>query len=112
MAPSRGDGAGSAVRRLVITVRAGDQGVCLPSSLGIGRTQLPPAREDEAVSKAGAEAGMALGDRDLFADHGVLTGGHGWHYGLPRVFRTGNLRLIHAATRVFRYSSRTSCGVR
>jgi aromatic ring-opening dioxygenase catalytic subunit (LigB family) len=31
---------------------------------------------------------------------------------LPRVFRTGNLRLIHAASCPFRYSSRTSCGVR
>ena len=31
---------------------------------------------------------------------------------LPRVFRTGNLRLIHAAACPFRYSSRTSCGVR
>ena len=30
---------------------------------------------------------------------------------LPRVFRTGNLRLIHAASCPFRYSSRTSCGV-
>ena len=31
---------------------------------------------------------------------------------LPRVFRTGNLRLIHAASCPFKYSSRTSCGVR
>ena len=31
---------------------------------------------------------------------------------LPRVFRTGNLRLFHAASCPFRYSSRTSCGVR
>jgi hypothetical protein len=31
---------------------------------------------------------------------------------LPRVFRTGNLRLIHAASCSFRYSSMTSCGVR
>ena len=31
---------------------------------------------------------------------------------LPRVFRTGNLRLIHAAACPFRYSSMTSCGVR
>ena len=31
---------------------------------------------------------------------------------LPHVFRTGNLRLIHAAACPFRYSSRTSCGVR
>jgi hypothetical protein len=31
---------------------------------------------------------------------------------LPRVFRTGKLRLIHAASCPFRYSSRTSCGVR
>jgi hypothetical protein len=31
---------------------------------------------------------------------------------LPRVFRTGDLRLIHAASCPFRYSSRTSCGVR
>ena len=31
---------------------------------------------------------------------------------LPRVFRTGKLRLIHAASCLFRYSSRTSCGVR
>ncbi|HET9898961.1 MAG TPA: hypothetical protein VFQ44_28900 [Streptosporangiaceae bacterium] len=31
---------------------------------------------------------------------------------LPRVFRTGNLRLIHAASCPFRYSSITSCGVR
>jgi hypothetical protein len=30
---------------------------------------------------------------------------------LPRVFRTGNLRLIHAASCPFRYPSRTSCGV-
>jgi hypothetical protein len=30
---------------------------------------------------------------------------------LPRVFRTGKLRLIHAASCPFRYSSRTSCGV-
>jgi hypothetical protein len=31
--------------------------------------------------------------------------------GVPRVSRTGILRLIHAATWPFRYSSRTSCGV-
>ena len=31
---------------------------------------------------------------------------------LPRVFRTGNLRLNHAASCPFRYSSKTSCGVR
>jgi hypothetical protein len=31
---------------------------------------------------------------------------------LPHVFRTGKLRLIHAASCRFRYSSRTSCGVR
>ena len=31
---------------------------------------------------------------------------------LPVVFRTGNLRLFHAASCPFRYSSRTSCGVR
>jgi DNA invertase Pin-like site-specific DNA recombinase len=30
---------------------------------------------------------------------------------LPRVFRTGNLRLIHAASCPFRYSSMASCGV-
>ncbi|HTQ90631.1 MAG TPA: transposase, partial [Streptosporangiaceae bacterium] len=35
-----------------------------------------------------------------------------WPDELPRVFRTGNLRLIHAASCPFRYSSRTSCGVR
>jgi hypothetical protein len=31
---------------------------------------------------------------------------------LLRAFRTGDLRLIHAAACPFRYSSRTSCGVR
>ena len=31
---------------------------------------------------------------------------------LPRVFRTGNLRLVHAAACPFRNSSMTSCGVR
>ena len=31
---------------------------------------------------------------------------------LPHVFRTGELRLIHAASCPFRYSSMTSCGVR
>ena len=30
---------------------------------------------------------------------------------LPRLFRTGNLRLNHAASCPFRYSSMTSCGV-
>lgn len=30
---------------------------------------------------------------------------------LPRVFRTGSLRLIQAASCLFRYSSMTSCGV-
>jgi transposase InsO family protein len=34
-----------------------------------------------------------------------------WIDELPRVFRTGNLRLNHAASCPFRYSSRTSCGV-
>ena len=34
-----------------------------------------------------------------------------FRYELPRVFRTGNLRLIHAASCPFRYSSKTSCGV-
>jgi hypothetical protein len=33
------------------------------------------------------------------------------HSELPRVFRTGNLRLNHAASCPFRYSSMTSCGV-
>ena len=31
---------------------------------------------------------------------------------LPRVFRTGNLRLIYAAACIPMYSSMTSCGVR
>jgi NitT/TauT family transport system substrate-binding protein len=31
---------------------------------------------------------------------------------LPRVSRTGNLQLIHAAAFISRYSSMTSCGVR
>jgi hypothetical protein len=41
-------------------------------------------------------------------------GARGWAAGteLPRVFRTGNLRLNHAASCPFRYSSKTSCGVR
>ena len=34
-----------------------------------------------------------------------------WTIGLPRVFRTANLMLIHAASCRFRYSSWTSCGV-
>ena len=38
--------------------------------------------------------------------------GRCWRSELPRVFRTGNLRLIHAASCPFRYSSMTSCGVR
>jgi hypothetical protein len=33
-------------------------------------------------------------------------------YELLRVFRTGNMRLIHAASCPFRYWSMTSCGVR
>ena len=32
--------------------------------------------------------------------------------GPPRVFRTAELSLFHAASRRFRYSSRASCGVR
>jgi integrase len=36
---------------------------------------------------------------------------HGQDRELPRVFRTGNLRLNHAASCPFRYSSMTSCGV-
>jgi hypothetical protein len=32
--------------------------------------------------------------------------------GLPRVFRTTELVLFHAASCWFRYSSRASCGVR
>ena len=31
--------------------------------------------------------------------------------GLPRVFRTGNLRLVYAAACILRYSSWASCGV-
>jgi hypothetical protein len=34
-----------------------------------------------------------------------------WELGLPRVFRTGELVLFHAASCRFRYSSWTSCGV-
>ena len=45
--------------------------------------------------------------RYLFDRHGTPV-----VFELPRVFRTGNLRLIHAASCPFRYSSRTSCGVR
>jgi transposase len=40
---------------------------------------------------------------------------HGWSCQvpeLPRVSRTGKLRLNHAASCLFRYSSMTSCGVR
>jgi len=42
----------------------------------------------------------------------LLTSRAGLAGELPRVFRTGNLRLIHAACCPFRYSSRTSWGVR
>jgi hypothetical protein len=34
------------------------------------------------------------------------------HSGPPRVFRTAELSLFHAASCRFRYSSRASCGVR
>src|SRR6266516_4615279 len=44
------------------------------------------------------------------ADDAAAEGGVGG--GLPRVFRTGELRLIHAANCPFRYSSWTSFGVR
>ena len=43
------------------------------------------------------------------------TGGEGakfWMSGPPRAFRTAELSLFHAASCRFRYSSRTSCGVR
>ena len=61
---------------------------------------------DAAMGGAGG-AVVAVGG---LADDAAAEGGVGG--GLPRVFRTGELRLIHAANCPFRYSSWTSCGVR
>ena len=63
-----------------------------------GLLQLPPA--------ASTPPACGPGDDDRDADDADL------RIELPRVFRTGNLRLFHAASCPFRYSSRTSCGVR
>ena len=56
---------------------------------------------------------LFIDDLDGSAAEGTVRFGlDGTEYELPRVFRTGNLRLFHAASCPFRYSSRTSCGVR
>ncbi len=61
----------------------------------------------------GAGRRLRLPDRPAGPDrrNGARSGGAG-RAGLPRVFRTAELVLFHAATCRFRYSSRTSCGVR
>lgn len=59
-------------------------------------------------------AGLPASPASYFADHRALQflACSTWPAAreLPRVFRTGNLRLIHAASCPFRYSSKTSCG--
>ncbi len=83
-----------------------------------------PFRETVAIVAASitselAVLGLFAAVRTVFPswtpDVGALIRHGGGTYatsGLPRVFRTGELRLIHAANCPFRYSSWTSCGVR
>ena len=61
---------------------------------------------------AGGRARQRRLARCLAGRPSVLADGRSPASELPRVFWTGNLRLIHAASCPFRYSSRTSCGVR
>jgi hypothetical protein len=63
-----------------------------------------PAHSTHADGEVSSRPAAALNDRIAFAPPTVSE--------LPRVFRTGNLRLIHATSCPFRYSSMTSCGVR
>ena len=96
-------GAGLAVSQLLIAVPGSGSGCA-----GSGRTG-----PDAAERPADAFGGLGGVGQGLFQPVVVL--------GVPlvvcqveppRVFRTGNLRLVHAASCPFRYSSRTSCGVR
>jgi transposase-like protein len=75
------------------------------------RRMLAAALEDEVAAYIAAHAG----ERDEAGRRLVVRNGHARPRqvtGLPRVFRTAELRLIHAASCRFRYSSWTSCGVR
>ena len=62
---------------------------------------------DEALNRA-----MADGVPYVILDGKIFGTGRLGETELPRVFRTGNSRLINAASCPFRNSSMTSCGVR
>jgi non-specific serine/threonine protein kinase len=95
-----------------------DQNRCDVARL-VGRLDGMPLAIELAAARAEALGVSQLLDRldDRLGLLGLLAGGDrlaaGRHRSLelPRVFRTGKLRLIHAASCPFRYSSRTSCGV-
>ena len=97
----------SVVRGLSITAKPGVQ-------ISAGRSKF----HDRVRVVGRSRLQMSVGDADMPV-HGRRVVEQGEHAGgeigtgeLPRVSRTGNLRLIHAASCPFRYSSRTSCGVR
>jgi hypothetical protein len=70
-------------------------------SLGVLAAFVPRDAVDDAVAAAGKQARRSDGK---LPPHVMV-------YGLPRVFRTVELVLFHAASCRFRYSSWTSCGV-
>jgi Tetratricopeptide repeat len=77
--------------------------------------QMGAALHHHKVACAGYERVFGAGHPATLARRADLAhayGAAGQLGELPRVFRTGNLRPFHAASCPFRYSSRTSCGVR
>jgi integrase/recombinase XerC len=99
-------------------VRAGERRRGLLGHLGTSRKQtggrlvVQPRRLPESLDLG--DVARFLADlrtaRDRAMVLGMLLGG--LRSGLPRVFRTVEFVLFHAAACSFRYSVRTSCGVR
>jgi integrase/recombinase XerD len=79
-----------------------------PRGAGRAALRIPPSAVQVAVLFAGWRAELATCRKFAPAARSYAAARL---IELPRLFRTGNLRLNHAASCPFRYSSMTSCGV-
>ena len=76
-----------------------------------------PARFDGRCASDDCDYGdqISPGDEVEYVDDDLMhtaCASRARRYGLPRVFRTADFASIYAASCEFRYSVRTSCGVR
>jgi hypothetical protein len=97
-------------RTVYLAARAGAVDCTAAFDLAAARLEVSPLDPDATeLALLSLECAEATQPRMAEVALGLLA--TAWAPELPHVFRTGNLRLNHAASCPFRYSSRTSWGV-